>query len=101
MPIEAISWRLSCRAPAREIRLGAQAVAAKDATPEATPRGVRKVLFEGHGWLECAVYDRYALRAGARFAGPAVIEERESTCVVGPNAWVGVDALRNLIVELA
>ena len=101
VPIEAISWRLSCRAPAREIRLGAQAVAAKDATPEATPRGVRKVLFEGHGWLECAVYDRYALRAGARFAGPAVIEERELTCVVGPNAWVGVDALRNLIVELA
>ena len=51
------------------------------------------------GW-SAPIYDRYALRAGARFAGPAVIEERESTCVVGPNAWVSVDALRSLIVEL-
>ena len=37
---------------------------------------------------------------GAQFAGPALIEERESTCVVGPDAVVSVDAMRNLVVEL-
>lgn len=96
VPIEAISWRLSCRAPAREIRLGGA-----DATVGGVAqRGVRRVLFEGHGWVECAVYDRYALGRGVRFRGPAVIEERESTCVVGPGAWVGVDELRNLVVEV-
>jgi len=100
VPIEAISWRLSCRAPAREIRLGGRDVSVESNAPEAAQRGTREVLFEVHGWLECAVYDRYALRAGERFTGPAVIEERESTCVVGPGARVGVDALRNLIVEL-
>ncbi len=30
------------------------------------------------------VYDRYALRPGTRFDGPAVIEESESTFVIGP-----------------
>ena len=96
VPIEAISWRLSCRAPAREIRLGGEDAVAHGAAQ----RGVRRVLFEGHGWVECAVYDRYALGRGARFRGPAVIEERESTCVVGPEAWVSVDELRNLVVEV-
>jgi len=32
--------------------------------------------------------------------GPALIEERESTCVIGPGDVVRVDARRNLIVEL-
>jgi N-methylhydantoinase A len=46
------------------------------------------------------VYDRYALAPGAVFEGPALVEERESTCVVGPGARVTVDAFRNLVIEL-
>ena len=42
-------------------------------------------LGEG-GWLETAVYDRYALPRGAPLAGPAVFEEDESTFVIGPGA---------------
>ena len=30
------------------------------------------------------VYDRYRLGPGATFDGPAIVEERESTVVVGP-----------------
>ena len=100
-PIEVLSWRLACTAPARDIRLGsAEGTNEAAATTEAAQRGQRRVLFDDQGWQECAVYDRYALPIGARFAGPALIEERESTCVVGPGATVRVDALRNLIVEL-
>jgi N-methylhydantoinase A len=33
--------------------------------------------------------------------GPALIEERESTCVIGPGDVVRVDTRRNLIAELA
>jgi N-methylhydantoinase A len=44
------------------------------------------------------VYDRYRLRPGARFAGPAVVEERESTAVVGPGAAVRVDPSRTLLI---
>ena len=46
------------------------------------------------------VYDRYALKPGERLAGPAVIEERESTTVVDPGADVVVDPHGNLVVEL-
>ena len=98
-PIEVLSWRLGCVAPGLDIRLGG-AAPADGADLNAARRGSRKVLFETHGWRECAVYDRYKLPVGARFAGPALIEERESTCVVGPDAVVSVDAMRNLIVEL-
>jgi N-methylhydantoinase A len=98
-PIEVLSWRLACVAPGLDIRLGG-AGPADGPDPEAARRGSRNVLFETHGWQECAVYDRYKLPVGARFAGPALIEERESACVVGPDATVSVDAIRNLVVEL-
>ena len=34
--------------------------------------------------VDTPVYDRTALGAGARFAGPAVVEERETTSVIRP-----------------
>lgn len=99
VPLEIISWRLACRAPPREIRV-APPDSGSGASLEAARRGYRKVLFETHGWQECAVYDRNKLGIGARFPGPALIEERESTCVVGPGALISVDGLRNLVLDL-
>lgn len=96
-PIEVLSWRLACVAPSQDIRFANTAEATDLA---AAKRGARKVLFETHGWQDCIVYDRYKLPVGATFAGPALIEERESTCVVGPGATVSVDSIRNLVVEL-
>ncbi|MCK8787907.1 hydantoinase/oxoprolinase family protein [Roseomonas sp. NAR14] len=98
-PIEALSWRLACAAPGSDIRLGG-APAGGTTSLEAARRPGRRVLFEGHGWRDCAVYDRYALPVGAEFAGPALVEERESTCVVGPDSAVAVDAMRNLVITL-
>jgi N-methylhydantoinase A len=98
-PIEVLSWRLGCVAPGLDIRLGG-AGPADGASLDAARRGSRKALFESQGWQDCTVYDRYKLPVGAQFAGPALIEERESTCVVGPDAVVSVDAMRNLVVEL-
>jgi len=97
VPIEALSWRLASSAPGRDIRLGG-------ATPAATGparRGSRPVFFAGSGFVECAVYDRYALAPGASVEGPAVIEERESTCVIGPDARASVDPLLNLVIDIA
>jgi N-methylhydantoinase A len=98
-PIEALSWRLSCAAPGWTIDLaGAVPQTAGSATP--SPRTHRRVLFEGAGWQDCPVYDRYAMRTGTRLRGPALIEERESTCVVGPDSTISVDAFLNLVIEL-
>jgi N-methylhydantoinase A len=97
LPIEALTWRLAASAPGRDIAMeGAQ----KSESGEAR-RGTRRALFEGHGWCDCAVYDRYRLAPGTIFAGPALVEERESTCVIPPGAQVSVDRHRNLVIELA
>jgi N-methylhydantoinase A len=98
-PIEAMSWRLACIAPGQDIRI--KPTAAKDATTSDARRGTREVLFEGLGSISCAVYDRYALAPGATFAGPALVEERESTCCIGPDARVSVDQFLNLVIDLA
>jgi N-methylhydantoinase A len=96
--IEVLSWRLACVAPSTDIRIGVRG--SREAEGANARRGERRVLFEGHGWQTCSVYDRYALAAGATFSGPALIEERESTCVVGPGAQVRVDEMKNLVIEL-
>jgi N-methylhydantoinase A len=46
------------------------------------------------------VYDRYQLLPGATIAGPAIIEEQESTLVVGQGDLVCADNDLNLIVTL-
>jgi N-methylhydantoinase A/oxoprolinase/acetone carboxylase beta subunit len=46
------------------------------------------------------VYDRYKLNSGAEFRGPAIIEERESTVIVGEDASVSVDKYGFLWIEL-
>ena len=52
-------------------------------------KGRRQAYFpEISGFVDCPVYDRYALEEGERISGPAMIEEDESTFVVGPSAYV-------------
>jgi N-methylhydantoinase A len=99
-PVEALSWRLACSAPGWTIDLAG--AVPRDAAPGIpAPRATRCVLFEGAGWQDCPVYDRYALPVGAELVGPALIEERESTCVVGPGGRVAVDRFLNLVIDLA
>jgi N-methylhydantoinase A len=67
---------------------------------EAALKGHRRVFFEEDGWLETAVYDRYALPRGTLLAGPAVFEEDESTFVVGPGAAIQLLPDGSIITEL-
>jgi N-methylhydantoinase A len=61
----------------------------------------RPVYFaETDGYVETPVYDRYRLRPGDGMAGPAIIEERESTLVLGPAARATVAANANILVEI-
>jgi N-methylhydantoinase A len=64
-------------------------------------KGQRQAYFaELGGFVETPIYDRYQLGAGHTFAGPAIVEERDSTAVIGPEATVSVDRFANLIVHL-
>jgi N-methylhydantoinase A len=46
--------------------------------------------------FKCRVYERSMLPAGFTFNGPAVVQEKESTTLVGPNWNLQVDPLGNL-----
>ena len=51
-------------------------------------------------FIEHTVYDRARLFPGAEFEGPAIIEERESTIVIGENAGVRVDEFGFVWIDL-
>ncbi len=56
-----------------------------DGDPTGALKGHRAItLEESADTQDCPVYDRYALKAGDRFPGPALIEEMDSTTVVLP-----------------
>jgi N-methylhydantoinase A len=64
-------------------------------------KGLRRAYFpERADYLDTAVYDRYALKPGMQFAGPAIVEERESTLIIGMQGKARVDERLNVIVEL-
>ncbi len=51
-------------------------------------------------FIPFTVYDRYKLFPGAGFQGPAIVEERESTVIVGEDASVSVDEFGFLWIDL-
>jgi N-methylhydantoinase A len=66
----------------------------------AAPTGERDVYFESHeGFLRTAIYDRGDLHPGMALQGPAIVEQLDSTTVIGPG-WSGtVDELGNLRLD--
>ncbi len=51
-------------------------------------------------FIPYTVYDRYKLFPAAKFRGPAIIEEKESTVIVGEDATVSVDDFGILWIDL-
>jgi N-methylhydantoinase A len=94
VPIEAISWRVLTRGPDPELRLVAAPAGEGDAL-----KGTRDVHF-GDGYVATPIYDRYRMGPGTTVTGPAIVEERESTTVVGAGATARVAADGSLIVEV-
>jgi 5-oxoprolinase (ATP-hydrolysing)/N-methylhydantoinase A len=93
--VQAISFRVRAAGPAPEltVRLAGQTQGA------AARKGTRQAWF-GEGFVPTPVYDRYALPVGAEIAGPAIIEERESTTIIGPGDRLAVDASGTLRIAI-
>jgi N-methylhydantoinase A len=97
--VEALNWRVIVSGPRPTIQL-APATGLR-APIEAVRKGDRPAYFpETSGYLSCPVYDRYRLAPGMMLHGPVIIEERESTVVVGPGAHVEVDIYQNVVIWL-
>jgi N-methylhydantoinase A len=97
-PLVVTNWKVEACGPEPGLKSGYQVSAAGD--PEVAGKGRRQAYFADAGWVQTPVYDRYALQPGASVTGPALLEERESTVVVGPRERVSVDAQFNLVAEL-
>ncbi len=99
-PVEFINFKVRARLPERLLRLP-KFVRNKGARLENAVKG-RRDAFSGidREFIPHTVYDRYRLFPGASFEGPAVIEERESTLVVGGDAAVSVDDYGFLWIDL-
>ena len=98
--LEIATCRLTASGPRPKIALQ-EALAAEDSSATAAMKGQRRVYFaELNGAVDTPVYDRYRLPVGASFAGPAIVEERDSTAVVGPQAQATIDSYANLVVSL-
>jgi N-methylhydantoinase A len=61
----------------------------------------RAFLPEAGGWTDIPLIDRTRLGAGVEFAGPAVVEQMDSTTLVLPGQRVRVDPIGNLIITEA
>jgi len=57
------------------------------------------VRFNG-GWFDTRFFDRASLRRGARLAGPASVEQPDTTVVIDPGATAVVDSLGNLVISV-
>jgi N-methylhydantoinase A len=95
--MEVVNWRCSARGTIPKTGLWLD----EQSAPGDSRKGARVVyVSEARPEQECAVYDRYRLRPGARIEGPALIEERECTVFVGPHAEAAVDSHLNVVMQI-
>jgi N-methylhydantoinase A len=96
--LEIINWRVVARGPQPQldIKLQQESVGLGNAI-----KGSRSAYFPARGGFgETPVYDRYGLKAGMAFAGPAIVEERESTLIIGARGRARVDERLQIVVDL-
>src|SRR6185295_7521971 len=94
---EVITWRIRASGPKGEV--AADRMKAGNQTRSDPRKGSRPVFFaEAGGYVDTPVYDHYALAPGVEVRGPAIVEQRESTVVVGPKGRAFLDPQFNLIM---
>ena len=99
-PLEITTWKVEARGPSPTMIPGYHIGSQPTADPAAAQKGSRPAYFpEQDGYVDCPVYDRYLLANGSQLKGPALVEERESTLVIGPGNVVTVDNYFNMIAR--
>ena len=100
VPIEVVNLRARLLREQAAITLAAEPRLDRQAEMPVL-KGRRPLYFQSAGgFVDGDIYDRYALSPGESGHGPAVIEERETSVVVGPDARFQVDKALNLIIEI-
>jgi N-methylhydantoinase A len=98
IPVEFVNFRVRASLPVQALEL-----------PRLKKRGSLNEAFKGerlaysdktHDFIPFKVYDRYKLSPDATFAGPSIVEERESTVIVGEGATVRIDDYGFLWIDM-
>ncbi|OWV75615.1 methylhydantoinase [Rhizobium sp. R339] len=93
--VEVITWRLRASGGKDQVTRPHETQA------EEARKGSRQVYFQELGaYAETSVYDHYKLPVNHEIKGPAIVEQRESTAVVGPSGIFHVDASGNLVINI-
>lgn len=97
IPVRVMNYRVTVigRRPAFDMAV----FAPTDGKPaEACRTGTRTVWAEG-AFHEAGLYDRLALAVGEHIAGPAILEQADTTIFVDPGLGATVDAFGNLVIR--
>ena len=98
-PVEFINFKVRASLPARLLTLQERDFSHNSLG--GARKGSRPAFSEISGeFIQYTVYDRYLLPADVSFMGPAIIEEKESTVIVGEDASVSMDRYGFLWINL-
>jgi N-methylhydantoinase A len=98
-PVEFVTFKVRASLPQREFRIPPL----QQTTGELSDciKGERRAFsLVRKEYVPFRVYDRLKLFPGAAMKGPAIIEEKESTIIVGEDAQAGVDAYGFVWIDL-
>jgi N-methylhydantoinase A len=97
-PVELVSLRLISLGLVPQAKLSPGKVTGRKT--EEAKTGERQVFFgTEHGRLATQIYDRDRLEPGHRIAGPAIVEQLDTTTVIHPEQAATVDEYRNIIIK--
>jgi N-methylhydantoinase A len=99
VPLRILSMRTAVIGVRRKFDLRALAPSGNEPGP-ACVTGMRTTWIDGRA-VETPVYDRLRLSAGSRIAGPAILEQPDTTIYVDPELAARVDAFGNIVLEAA
>jgi N-methylhydantoinase A len=99
--VEILNWRVVSSGPKPDVSLTVRETDDGATIAADCVKGSRPAYFpETAGFADTKIYDRYKMKPGMVFDGPAIVEERESTAIIGPGSKCSIDEHYNLIVEM-
>jgi N-methylhydantoinase A len=99
-PVEFVNFCVRASLPVKLLTLPRRAAQSTHRVSDAIKGERRAWSARAHDFIPHVVYDRYALMAGAEFTGPAIVEERESTVIIGDDAHARLDEFGFLWIDL-
>lgn len=93
-PIEVVNWRVRLR---RDPDISVSPDDGSRAVARSANKGSRTIALGPNESIDASVYDRYSLTPTDFIAGPAIIEESETTVVLPPEFHAQLDPTGNLV----